>query len=134
VVLAVGPASDRCRATRRLAAQAGRTEIERDLIWRISARHSQVNDAIWLKRLAAAAIAAQLLALVRTLSEVFRIKHFAPDQYTLVHIEPFVGAALFTSVFVAVAIVPFAVGRYRTALTLAVVNIVALFVYKVIFM
>ena len=86
------------------------------------------------KRLAGLFIAAQFLALVRTLGEVFRIKYFAPDQYALTAREPLVGAALFTAVLVAVAVAVHALGRYRTALTIALANIVALFLYKVVLM
>jgi hypothetical protein len=86
------------------------------------------------KSLAIAGIAAQLLALIRTLSEFFRVKYFAPDRYALPGMEQFIGAALFTAVFVAVAVAAFALGRYRTALMIAVANVVTLFVYKVAFM
>ena len=55
-------------------------------------------------------------------------------QYTLAGMEPFIGAALFTAVFVAVAVAVFALGRYRTTLMIAVANIVTLFVYKLGFM
>ena len=86
------------------------------------------------RRLAAIAVAAQFLALGRTLGEVFRVKYFAPDRYTLAATEPFVGAALFTAVLVAIAVLVFLIGRYRTALILALANILALFVYRVVFM
>jgi hypothetical protein len=87
-----------------------------------------------LRRSAVVAIAAQFLALVRTLSEVFRLKYFDESRYTLAGIELFVGAALFTAVFIALAVAMFAIGRVRLALTIAVLNIAALFVYKVVFM
>jgi hypothetical protein len=86
------------------------------------------------KRVAGLCIAAQFLALVRTLGEVFRIKQFSPGRYTLATIEPFVGAAWFTAMLVAVAVAAFALGRYRAAVGIAVANIVALFVYKLAFM
>ncbi len=86
------------------------------------------------KRLAAFGLTAQFLALIRTLGEVFRIRHFSPARYTLATIEPFVGAALLTAVLVAVAVAAFAVGRHRTAVAIAAANIAALFVYKVVFM
>ena len=87
-----------------------------------------------IKRTAAIGITAQFLALIRTLSEAFRIKYFDPDRYTLTALEPFVGAALFTTVLVAVAVAAFALGRYRIALTIAAVNIGALLVYKLVVM
>jgi hypothetical protein len=79
-------------------------------------------------------IAAQFLALVRTLGEVFRLKYFDVARYTVAGIEPFVGAALFTAVLIAVAVMMFAIGRLRAALTIAIFNILALFAYKVVFM
>jgi len=83
-----------------------------------------------VKRTAALGITAQFLALIRILGEVFRVKYFDPDRFTLAVLEPFIGTALFTAIFVAVGVVAFATGRFRFALTIAVVNIGALFVYK----
>ena len=89
----------------------------------------------WLpRRLAALGVTGQFLALARTLGEIFRLKYFAPERYTLATTESFAGAALFTAVLVAVAALAFALGRYRTALTIAVANIVTLLVYRVVFM
>ena len=87
-----------------------------------------------VRRFAVVGITAQFLALVRILSEVLRIKYFDVARYTLVGLEPFIGAALFTAVLVALAVATFALARERVALTIAVFNIVALFVYKVAFM
>ena len=86
------------------------------------------------RRSAVVGITAQFLALVRILSEVFRIKYFDVARYTLAGLEPFIGAALFTALLVAVAVATFALGRERVALTIAAFNIVTLFVYKVAFM
>ena len=85
-----------------------------------------------IKRTAVIGIAAQFLALIRTLAEVFRVKHFDAARYTLSGVEPFVGAALFTAVLVGVAVAVFAIGRYRIALTIAALNVAALFVYKLV--
>jgi hypothetical protein len=94
-----------------------------------------VNLRQWsVRRSAVVGITAQFLALVRILSEVFRIKYFDVARYTLVGLEPFIGAALFTAVLVALAVATFGLGRERVALTIAVFNIVALFAYKVAFM
>jgi hypothetical protein len=87
-----------------------------------------------VKRNAVVGITAQFLALIRTLSEVFRIKYFDANRYTLASLEPFVGAALFTAVLVGIAVAAFTFGRYRIAVTTAVVNVAALFIYKVAFM
>ena len=87
-----------------------------------------------IKRSAAIGITAQFLALIRTLSEVFRIKYFDADRYTLPALEAFVGASLFTAVLVAVAVAVFALGRYRIAFAIAAVNVGTLFVYKLVMM
>ncbi len=65
---------------------------------------------------------------------MFRIKYFDVTRYTLAGLEPFIGAALFTAVLVALAVATLALGRERVALTIAAFNIVALFVYKLVFM
>src|SRR5215510_15858885 len=87
-----------------------------------------------IRRSAVVSVTAQFLALIRILSEVFRVKYFDVARYTLVGLEPFIGAALFTAVLVALAVTTFALGRERVALTIGVVNIVGLFVYKVALM
>jgi hypothetical protein len=86
------------------------------------------------RRSAVVGITAQFLALIRILSEMFRIKYFDVTRYTLAGLEPFIGAALFTAVLVALAVATLALGRERVALTIAAFNIVALFVYKLVFM
>src|SRR5215813_10985618 len=80
------------------------------------------------------AVAAQFLALIRILSEIFRIKQFEPARYTLTTIEPFVGSALFTSCCAAVSVGLCATGRLRSAIFIAALNILTLLVYKVAFM
>jgi hypothetical protein len=87
-----------------------------------------------VREYATLAVVAQFLALIRILSEPFRIRHFAPDAYTLGTIEPFIGAALFTSVLLAASVSASALGRRRIALGTALVNVAMLFVDKVAFM
>jgi len=87
-----------------------------------------------VRRLGILGITAQFLALIRILSEVFRIRYFDASHYTLLGLEPFIGAALFTAVMVALAVAMFVLERERVAVTIALFNIVALFVYKVSFM
>jgi hypothetical protein len=94
-----------------------------------------MNTRHWpIRRFAVVGVTAQFLGLVRTLTEVFRIKYFDAARYRLPEIEPFIGAALFTAVLVALAVAALALQRERIALTIAIVNIVALFVYRVAFM
>jgi len=94
-----------------------------------------MNPRQWsVRRFAVVGVTAQFLALVRILSEVFRVKYFNMARYTVGELEPFIGAALLTAVLVALAVAAFALGRQRVALTIAIFNIVALFVYKVAFM
>ena len=81
-----------------------------------------------IHEVAGAGITVQFLALIRTLSEVFRLKYFDADRYTVAALEPF------ATVLVAIAVGMFALGRPRAALTIASANIVALFIYKVAFM
>jgi len=87
-----------------------------------------------LRDVAIVGVVAQFLALIRILSEPFRIRYFAPDSYTVQAMEPFVGAALFTAVLVAMSVAACALGRFRLALATALVNVLTLFIYKVLFM
>jgi len=86
------------------------------------------------RRVALGAVYVQFAALVRTLAEVFRLKHFDQARYTLAVLEPFVGAALFTSVLLAASVAAFAAGRPRLVLAVAITNVVALLVYRFVFM
>lgn len=93
-----------------------------------SGRRWSRSQLAWL------AAAVQFLALIRILSEIFRIKQFEPARYTLAAIEPFVGTALFTSCCLAVSVGLCAIGRPRGAMFVAAFNIVALLVYRIVFM
>ena len=56
------------------------------------------------------------------------------DRFSLAVAEPYVGAALFTAVLCACAVLLFFASRYRLAVGAAVLNVLALLVYKLMFM
>ena len=61
--------------------------------------------SFWTReRFAQVGIGVQFLALIRTLAEVFRIKAFAPERYSLPAVEPFVTGALIAAVLAAVSL------------------------------
>jgi hypothetical protein len=94
----------------------------------------QRGHTVFRPQIAWLAVAAQFLALIRILGEIFRIKQFEPARYTLPTIEPFVASALFTSCCVALSVGLCTLGYPRSAVVIAAFNILALLVYKVAFM
>lgn len=85
-------------------------------------------------RLAKAGIAVQFLALIRTLGEFFRIKHYSPESFSLPTVEPFVTGALIAAVLAAVSVALFFGGRYRSSLAVSALTVVVLLLYKFLLM
>lgn len=91
--------------------------------------------AFWTRdRLAKAGIAVQFLALIRTLAEIFRIKHYSPEQFTLATVEDFVGGALIAAALAAVSVSLFFWGRYRSSAVVSALTVVVLLLYKILLM
>jgi hypothetical protein len=75
-------------------------------------------------------ICIQFVALIRCLGEYFRLKHFAPEKFSIVHIEPFILGALVTAVL-ALAGISFYFGeKYRLTAIIAALNILILLVLR----
>lgn len=89
------------------------------------------SRASWWARIA---ILVQFLALIRCLAEYFRLQYVLRDRFSLAVAEPFVGAALFTAVLCACAVLLYFAGRYRLVVSAAVLNVIVLLVYKLVFM
>ena len=80
------------------------------------------------------AVAIQLLALVRTLAEYFRLKHFAAVVPSLLDAEHYLRGGLITALFVSGAVLAYFVRRYSVTIVLAIANVAALLLYKLVFM
>jgi hypothetical protein len=83
-------------------------------------------------RLAQLGICVQFLALVRSLAEVFRLRHVQGPALDLATVVPYVGGALLAAVLTWVAVLCYFVRRDRAAIAVAVLTILALLVVKLV--
>ena len=82
-------------------------------------------------RLAQLAICVQFLALVRSLSEVFRLEHVHGPTLPVSSVAPYVGGALLAAVLTWAGVLCYFAGRDRTAIAVAGGTVVALLVVKI---
>ena len=82
------------------------------------------------RKMAQIGIVIQFAALIRCLGEYFRLKHFAPEELSIIHIEPFILGALVTAILALAGILFFFGEKYRLAVVTAALNIVILFVLR----
>lgn len=83
------------------------------------------------ERWAQIGITIQFLALVRTLSEFFRLKYVRGAGFSLTIGEPFVVGALIAAVLCWIAVTFFFFRRYTISISISVGAVVILFAYKV---
>jgi hypothetical protein len=83
-------------------------------------------------RLAQLSICVLFLALIRTLAEFFRLKHILGSALHIATIAPYVSSALFTALGTWTAVLCYFAGRNRTAVSVAAVTILALFILKLV--
>ena len=75
-------------------------------------------------------ILVQLLALVRTLGEIYRLKYVFGGELTLDQVEPFVTGALLDALLICLAVLLFFFHRYTSATVVAVATVFVLMIYK----
>jgi hypothetical protein len=83
-------------------------------------------------RLAQLGICVQFLALVRSLAEVFRLRHVQGPALDVATAVPYVGGALLAAVLTWIAVLCYFAGRDRAAVGVAGLTIVALLVVKIV--
>jgi hypothetical protein len=76
------------------------------------------------------AIGVQLLVLIRTLAEYFRLKHFGPHPMTLAIAEPYITGALIAAVCTAVCVGLYFFRKFAPAIAVAILMIAILLAYK----
>ncbi len=84
------------------------------------------------ERLAKVGIIVQFLALVRTLSEFFRLKYVLRAEFTITQGEPFVVGALIAAVTCWVAVMFFFFRRYTVSVAVSIGAILTLLVYRLV--
>jgi hypothetical protein len=83
-------------------------------------------------RIAQAGICVQFLALVRSLAEVFRLRHVQGPALNVATVVPYVGGALLAAVLTWIAVLCYFAGRDRAAVGVAAFTILALLVVKIV--
>jgi len=82
-------------------------------------------------RLAQVGICVQFLALVRSLAEVFRLRHVQGPALDVATAVPYVGGALLAAVLTWIAVLCYFAGRDRAAVGVAGLTILALLGVKI---
>ena len=82
-------------------------------------------------RLAQLGICVQFLALVRSLAEVFRLRHVQGPALDVATAVPYVGGALLAAVLTWIAVLCYFAGRDRAAVGVAGLTILALLAVKI---
>lgn len=83
------------------------------------------------QRLAGIAITVQFLALVRTLSEYFRLKYVQGEEFSPVAAEPYITGALLAAVCAWLGVTCYLFGRYTWTVWIGAGTVVLLIVFKV---
>ena len=91
-------------------------------------------NAAFAERAAKIGIAIQFLALIRILTEYFRLKHFNPAALTLAGFEPYITGALIAAVLAAAAVALFFWRKFWQATAVAGATVVILLIYKLLVM
>lgn len=84
------------------------------------------------ERAAQLAIGVEFLALVRTLAEYFRLKHFGAHPLTLAIAEPYILGALIASVCTGISVGLYFFRKFDAVMIAAVATIVILLFYKIL--
>jgi hypothetical protein len=82
-------------------------------------------------RVAQIGIGVQFLALIRTLSEYFRLKHFGAQPITVAAAEPYITGALMAAVGAAISVGFYFFRKYKVAVLVAAATVLLLLLYKV---
>lgn len=84
------------------------------------------------RRLSELAVTGMFLALVRTLAEYYRLRYVRGTALGLADVAPYITGGLMAAVGAWAAVVAYFFGRYRVAIGVVVVVVVAMLVYKVV--
>jgi hypothetical protein len=82
------------------------------------------------ERVAQTGIAVQFLALIRTLFEYFRLKHFGAQPMTLALAEPYISGALIAAVGTAISVGFYFFSNYNVASFVAAATVLLLLAGK----
>ena len=82
------------------------------------------------ERLAQIGIGVEFLALIRTLSEYFRLKRFGTQRMTVEMAEPYIVGALIAAVYTAISVGLYFYRHYKAVAIVAAATVAMLLAYK----
>jgi|GEM_PF-1316805 len=77
-------------------------------------------------------IGIQLLILIRSLGEYFRLKHFGGHPLTVQEVEPFITGCLIAAVCTAVSVMLFFWRKHTISTVVSLATIVILLIFKIV--
>lgn len=92
---------------------------------------TRYNSSVTRERWAQIGITVQFLIIVRTLGEIFRLRHVNPSGFSLALAMPYIGGALIAACFCWAGVILYFFRRYLLASSLALATVVVLLVYKI---
>ena len=83
------------------------------------------------ERWAQIGITTQFLIVVRTLGEIFRLKHVRGTNFSVAVAMPYVGGALIAACFCWIGVALYFFRRYKLSFWIALATVIILLVYKI---
>jgi hypothetical protein len=90
------------------------------------------NFAVTRERWAQIGITVQFLIVVRTLGEIFRLRHVLGASFSVAVALPYVGGALIAACLCWLGVTLYFFRRYTLAAWIAIATVVVLLVYKIV--
>jgi hypothetical protein len=102
-----------------------------DSIGDSAARSSSLNSSMTSERWAQIGITTQFLVVIRTLGEIFRLKHIDGAEFSVAAAMPYVSGALIAACCCWVGVTLYFFRRYTLCAWIALATVVLLLVYKI---
>ena len=104
---------------------------EHPSLGRVESRASGYNFAVTRERWAQIGITTQFLIVVRTLGEIFRLRHIDSATFSAAAAMPYVGGALIAACFCWAGVTFYFFRRYTLSAWIALATVVILLAYKI---
>jgi hypothetical protein len=84
------------------------------------------------ERFAMGGITIQVLALVRTLSEVLRLKYVLGPEFTIAAVRPLMVGAMIAAATCWMAVILFVLRRYTTSIAVSITAVLTLLIFRIV--
>ena len=93
--------------------------------------NDKLKDARWLSKIATITI---FLALIRCISEPFRLQHYAAYTLTLEEIKPFLSGAMVAAIALLVMTILFYYSKYKYIVAICILTVIVLLLIKKVYL